>query len=74
LAPITVITILAFTLLVTALLLARLPVATCAQCTHCQLEALARERENEDRVGRYYGMPRCAACGGYHAREEPHRR
>ena len=73
-APLTMITILAFTLLVTGLLLARLPVATCAQCTHCQLEALAKERENEDRIGRYYGLPRCSACGGYHAREESHRR
>ena len=73
-APVAMITILAFTLLLTALLLWRLPVATCAQCAHCHAERLAKERENEDRIGRYYGFQRCGACGGYHAREEPHRR
>lgn len=73
-APVAMITILAFTLLITGLFLWRLPVATCAQCSHCQAERVAKERENEDRIARYYGFQRCGACGGYHAREEPHRR
>lgn len=68
------ITILAFTLLITGLLLSRLPVASCAQCEHCRLEQLAKEREHLDRIGRYYGLPQCNACRGYHAREAPHRR
>lgn len=71
---VTVISILGFTLLVAGLMAWRLPVATCAQCPHCQVEQLAKERENEDRVGRYYGFPHCGACGGYHTREQPHRR
>lgn len=73
-APLAMITILAFTLLIAGLFLWRLPVATCAKCLHCQMEQLSKERENEDRIGRYYGFPRCGNCGGYHAREEPHRR
>ena len=73
-APLTLITILAFTLLVTGLMLWRLPVATCSQCPHCQVQQLAKERENEELVGRYYGIPQCGVCGRYHTREEPHRR
>lgn len=71
---VTLITILGFVLLLTGILLSRLPVATCRECPHCQLEQLARQREAEDRVGRYYGFPHCPACGGYHEREQPHRR
>jgi hypothetical protein len=74
LAPLTLITILAITLLFAALALWRLPVATCAECPHCQLQKLAKERESEELIGRYYGIPQCGVCGRYHAREEPHRR
>lgn len=73
-AAVTLITILGYVLLLAGFLLWRLPVATCRECPHCQLERVAKEREREDRVGRYYGFPRCPSCGGYHEREEPHRR
>lgn len=73
-APLTLITILAFTLLITGLLLWRLPVATCPECAHCKVRQQVEERENEELAGRYYGIPRCGVCGRYHGREEPHRR
>ena len=45
--PHAMVSILAFTLLTTAVVLAMLPVGTCSQCVHCRLLALARERERE---------------------------
>jgi hypothetical protein len=68
------ITILALTLLVTAFVLWRLPVGTCSECLHCRMAQLAREREAEERAATFYGIPRCGACGRYHAPEEAHRR
>lgn len=70
----TVILLLAFTLLATGLVLTRLPVGSCPQCTHCLSEQLAKEREEEALAGRFYGIPLCPACGRHHTREEPHRR
>jgi hypothetical protein len=68
----TVITVLAATLLATGWALWVLPVGTCAQCPHCRIEKLARERENEAQVSRIYGVPFCAVCGRHHRREEDH--
>jgi len=73
-AAATVITILALTLLAAALVLWRLPIGTCAQCVHCQVEREVREREEEERAARFYGIELCRGCGRRHAREEPHRR
>ena len=61
------------TLLAVGALLARLPVGTCSQCSHCSAERLAREREAEAHASRFYGIPICRACGRYHANEENHR-
>ena len=69
----TMILLLGATLLASAVLLARLPVGTCSQCSHCTAERLAREREAEAQVSRFYGIPVCRTCGRYHAREENHR-
>jgi hypothetical protein len=69
----TVILILGAALLATGVLLARLPVGTCRECAHCQAERVAREREAEAQVSRFYGIPICRACGRYHAPEEGHR-
>lgn len=68
------ITILALTLLVTAFVLWRLPVATCAECVHCRMAQLARQREVEERDATFFGTPLCRSCGRYHAPEEAHRR
>ena len=68
------ITILALTLLVTAFVLWRLPVGTCAECLHCRMARLAKEREVEERAASFYGIPLCGACGRYHPPEEAHRR
>jgi hypothetical protein len=68
------ITILAFTLLATAFVLWRLPVGTCAECTHCRIERLAKEREVEAQAANFYGIPLCRSCGRYHPPEEAHRR
>jgi hypothetical protein len=72
-APETMVTVLAATLLGTGWLLWLLPVGTCAQCAHCRAEKLAHERENEAQLGRVYGIPLCAACGRHHRREDDHR-
>ena len=69
----TIVPILGATLVAVGALLARLPVGTCSQCAHCQAERLAKERDEEARVGRFYGIPICRACGRYHTREEDHR-
>jgi hypothetical protein len=69
-----VVTILALTLLLAALVLWRLPVGTCSECVHCRMERLARERESEAQAATLYGVPLCRACGRYHAPEEAHRR
>jgi hypothetical protein len=71
--PETFISILALTLLATAWLLWLMPVGTCAQCAHCRVEKLAREREHDGQVGRVYGTPFCPVCGRHHGREEEHR-
>jgi hypothetical protein len=72
-SPETMVPVLAATLLVVGALLARLPVGTCAQCAHCNAEKLAKQREAEAQVSRFYGIPLCRSCGRYHAREEDHR-
>jgi hypothetical protein len=61
------------TLLLVGSLLARLPVGTCSQCSHCAAERLAKEREAEAHASRFYGIPVCRTCGRYHPREENHR-
>lgn len=69
----TVIALLAVTLLATGWALWLLPVGRCAQCAHCRVEQLAKERETEAQAGRIYGIPLCQACGRHHARGEDHR-
>lgn len=73
-AAATLVAILGLTLVAAALILWRLPVGTCSQCTHCALERAERERAAEDQAARFYGIPRCRGCGRYHTSEEPHRR
>jgi hypothetical protein len=65
---------LAATLLATGWALWLLPVGTCAQCSHCQMEKLAQDRATEAQASRIYGIPLCQACGRHHQREEEHRR
>ena len=69
----TVISVLGATLLAAGWALWQLPVGTCAQCTHCQLEKLAKDRESEAQASRVYGIPLCQACGRHHQRGEDHR-
>ncbi|NJD26940.1 MAG: hypothetical protein FIA92_01425 [Chloroflexi bacterium] len=71
--PETFISILALTLLATGWMLWLLPVGTCAQCPHCRIEKLAREREGDGQVGAVHGGPFCPVCGRHHRREEDHR-
>jgi hypothetical protein len=68
------VSLLATTLLVTGVILARLPVGQCAHCSHCAAEKLAKERDTEVSASRFYGIPLCAACGRHHSPGEPHRR
>lgn len=69
----TMISILAATLLAAGWVLWMLPVGTCAQCSHCRVEKLAKERESEAQLSRAYGVPLCTACGRHHRREDDHR-
>ena len=69
----TMISILAATLLATGWVLYLMPVGTCAQCTHCRMEKVAREEEHEAQLGRVYGIPLCEACGRHHQRGSDHR-
>lgn len=69
----TVILILGTMLVAVGALLAKLPVGTCRECAHCQAERVAKEREAEAQVSRFYGIPICRSCGRYHAPEEGHR-
>jgi hypothetical protein len=69
----TIIAMLSATLLATGWALWMLPVGTCAECPHCRAEKLARERADEARAGRFYGIPLCPACGRHHATGEKHR-
>lgn len=71
--PETFISILAVTLLAAAWMLWLLPVGTCAQCPHCRVEKLARQREQEARIGQMAEAPFCPVCGRHHTREEDHR-
>lgn len=75
-APDSMISILAITLLGVGALLARLPIGTCEECTHCRLEKLARERERATQegqpVGRAISAPFCAVCGRHHRADEDH--
>ena len=64
--------LLSIALFLVAVGLCFLPVGTCAQCGHCRLEKLARERELEARAGRFYGIPVCASCGRRHDPDEDH--
>jgi len=74
LGPETVISILGLTLLGVGGLLTLLPVGTCAECSHCRLEKLAREREHAAESGeRALSAPRCSTCGRYHRPDEDHR-
>ena len=69
----TVISLLAATLLATGWAIWLLPVGRCSECSHCQLEKVAKERESEAHASRIYGIPVCPTCGRYHQPGEPHR-
>ena len=69
-----IVALLATTLIGTGLLIWRLPVAECAHCVHCQRERAAKERDEELRASRFYGIPFRPICERNHHREEPHRR
>jgi hypothetical protein len=71
--PQTVIAILGLTMVGTAGLLSLLPVGTCAQCSHCRLEKLARQRDREFQADRAYGGVACTVCGRHHRPDEDHR-
>ena len=71
--PQTVIAILGLTMLGTAGLLSLLPVGTCAQCNHCRLEQLARQREHEREGNRSYSTALCPTCSRHHLPDEDHR-
>jgi len=69
----TMISILATTLLATGWALWLMPVGSCSECPHCRAEKLARQRSDEVRTGRYYGIPLCPNCGRHHSPEDGHR-
>jgi hypothetical protein len=69
----TMISVLAATLLATGWALWLLPVGRCQECPHCRAEKLARQRADDARTGRYYGIALCAACGRHHQPEDGHR-
>jgi hypothetical protein len=69
-----VLAIMGATLLATGVLLTRLPIGTCSECPHCRAERVARERDADAQVGRFYGIPICRTCGRHHVPEEGHRR
>jgi hypothetical protein len=69
-APESMISILAITLLGTAALLSRLPVGTCRECPHCRLAKLTAEREHASQA--FGSAPFCAVCGRHHRSDEDH--
>ena len=70
-APESVISILAVTLIGAAGLLVRLPVGTCSECAHCRLERLAKDRE-QGLLSKRLGDPLCNGCGRHHRPDEDH--
>ena len=70
--PTTVIAALGVVMLGVGAMLKLLPVGTCPQCGHCRLAELQREADLEARAARFYGVPRCGACGRYHDPSEDH--
>jgi hypothetical protein len=72
--PMTIVSVLGLTLLGVAGLISMLPVATCAQCPHCRMEQLARERQHQTETGRFQRVPFCMVCGRYHRSDEDHER
>lgn len=71
--PETVISLLAVSLFAIAWAMWLMPVGSCAECAHCRAEKLARQRADEARNSRFYGIPQCPACGGHHQRGDDHR-
>ena len=72
--PMTVISILGLALIGVGGLISLLPVGTCAQCAHCRLEQLAKERQQQTETGRFQRVPFCMVCGRYHRADEDHER
>lgn len=70
----TVISVLGLTLVGVAGLIGMLPIGTCANCTHCRLEKLAKERHQQTESGRFQRVPFCMICGRYHRSDEDHER
>ena len=70
--PATVIRILGAALLLTAVLLALLPIGTCSECAHCRQERIRREQEQARLAERFYGIARCPICGRHHDAGEDH--
>jgi hypothetical protein len=55
-------------------LISMLPVGSCAQCAHCRMERLAKERQRQTETGRFLRVPFCMVCGRYHRSDEDHER
>ena len=70
--PTGVITALALTLIGVGVAIRMMPVGTCPECNHCRLARLEHEVELEARSAKFYGIPRCKACGRYHDPQEDH--
>ncbi|MEO7664034.1 MAG: hypothetical protein ABIV26_02840 [Candidatus Limnocylindrales bacterium] len=66
--------LLSICLIAVAVILCFMPVGTCAECDHCKVAKLAKERELEARTGKFYGIPVCASCGRRHDPAEHRRR
>jgi hypothetical protein len=71
--PLAVVSLLGLTMIGTAGLLALLPVGTCRECNHCQLEKLSREKSRDLEGDRALAAAFCAVCGHHHRADEEHR-
>ena len=70
--PTGVITALALTLIGVGIVVRMMPVGTCPECSHCRLVRLEQQRELEERSAKFYGIPKCSACGRFHDPAEDH--
>lgn len=70
--PMGVIAALAVSLFGVAAMLRFLPVGSCPECGHCQVERLRRDAEREAAAAKLYGIPHCGTCGRYHDPGQDH--
>jgi hypothetical protein len=68
--PITMMAMVAWSVLGIAVLVAHLPVGTCAECEHCRrkrlLEEYERAHRGTDDLREFNGLGRCPRCGKHH--------